>query len=446
MKTNLLLAGFISLAATLAPAAPFTDDNWLSMHALSGEDVVDLDAMVVDGLGNLYIVGYFTNIGGVSGNFFAKWDGSSWSALGTGINSEVDALAASGSNIYAGGYFTNASGIPGSFIAKWDGTAWSALGSGMNNPVYALAVSGTNLYAGGQFTSAGGNAANHIAKWNGSNWSPLGAGMDGSVMVLAVSGTNLYAGGAFTNAGGITVNQVAKWDGNAWSALGAGMRGDPPSPCVYALAVSGTNLYAGGEFTTAGGSAANYIAKWDGNAWSPLGTGMRGHSYSYVVALAVRGTDLYAGGAFTNAGGTAANYIAKWNGSEWSALGSGVADNGPNDDPLVYALAVSGTDLYVGGEFRTAGGKPSQCLAKALLNGPPINLTGTAKLPNGSIQFGFTHNPSNSFSALATTNAALPASNWTTLGPVTEISPGRYQFTDADATNFLRRFYRVLWP
>ena len=42
---------------------------------------------------------------------------------------------------------------------------------------------------------------------------------------------------------------------------------------VYALAVSGTDLYAGGHFTTAGGVTANYIAKWDGSAWSALGSG-----------------------------------------------------------------------------------------------------------------------------------------------------------------------------
>ena len=40
--------------------------------------------------------------------------------------------------------------------------------------------------------------------------------------------------------------------------------------------MSGTNLYAGGEFTIAGGVTANYIAKWDGNAWSALGSGMNG--------------------------------------------------------------------------------------------------------------------------------------------------------------------------
>jgi hypothetical protein len=41
---------------------------------------------------------------------------------------------------------------------------------------------------------------------------------------------------------------------------------------VLALAMSGTNLYAGGAFTTAGGSVSNYIAKWDGGSGSALGS------------------------------------------------------------------------------------------------------------------------------------------------------------------------------
>jgi hypothetical protein len=61
---------------------------------------------------------------------------------------------------------------------------------------------------------------------------------------------------------------------------------------VYALAISGTNLYAGGVFSTG-------IAKWDGVNWSGLGSGMNNH----VFALAVSGANLYAGGPFTAAGG-----------------------------------------------------------------------------------------------------------------------------------------------
>src|SRR5205823_3890290 len=78
----------------------------------------------------------------------------------------VSALAASGSDLYAGGHFSTAGGVSASRIAKWDGSAWSALGSGANGIVWALAVSGrgSDLYAGGDFTTAGGVSASRIAR------------------------------------------------------------------------------------------------------------------------------------------------------------------------------------------------------------------------------------------------------------------------------------------
>lgn len=169
-------------------------------------------------------------------------------------------------------------------------------------------------------------------------WSPLGTGADGQILALAVSGPDVYAGGEFTTAGDVTVNYVARWNGSSWSPLGAGMDGR-----VTALAVIGSDLYAGGEFATAGGVAANHVAKWNGTSWEPLGSGTDGTVY----ALAVIGTDLYAGGTFTTAGGVPASNIARWNGSSWSPLGAGTIG-------AVYSLAVRAQDLFVGGDF-TAG-------------------------------------------------------------------------------------------
>lgn len=73
-------------------------------------------------------------------------------------------------------------------------------------------------------------------------------------------------------------------------------------------------------------------------------------------------------------------------------------------------------------------------------------LTGMTWLGNGSFQFGFTNLSGGTFTALATTNPTLPSSNWTVLGPATEIAPGRYQFTDPSETNFPWRFYQIRSP
>src|ERR1035438_1189762 len=73
----------------------------------------------------------------------------------------------SGTNLYAGGYFITAGGVTANFIAKWDGSAWSALGSGMNNQVRALAADGAgHLFVGGDFSLAGTNVSAYIAQAN----------------------------------------------------------------------------------------------------------------------------------------------------------------------------------------------------------------------------------------------------------------------------------------
>jgi len=219
-----------------------------------------------------------------------------------------------------------------------------------------------NVYIGGNFRGAGDVVANGIAKWNASSstWSALGTGTNSAVGVLAVDDSgNLYAGGGFTTAGGVPANNIAKWDGTMWSALGTGVAGGGGSSTgVSALAVDSLgNVYAGGNFTTAGGVTVNNIAKWDGTTWFALGTGIGGGYYPHVSALAVDASgDVYAGGDFATAGGTSANFIAKWDGTVWSALGSGMAGGGGSSTG-VSALAVDSLgNVYAGGYFTTAGG------------------------------------------------------------------------------------------
>jgi hypothetical protein len=329
----------------------FSDANWVSMGNFSAVNGT-IQAMAVDDAGNLYIGGTFTMAGGITANSIAEWNGGSWSALGSGISGSVLGLAVSGTNLYVGGWFTSAGGVAAANIALWNGSQWSALGAGIptQNGLNVLAVQGTNLYAGGSFFNAGGVAANSIAQWDGTRWSALGSGVDGIVMALAVSGTNLYVGGNFDNAGGVASNSIAQWNGENWSNLGSGIsRGAD----VFALTVSGSNLYAGGFFNTAGGVNANSIAVWNGSNWSALGQGIIDGDLNgpAVFALAVSGSNLYAAGDFWTAGNVPANCIAQWNGTSWSALGEGLGGSNEYGGPEAYALAVSGNRLYVGGFF-----------------------------------------------------------------------------------------------
>jgi len=381
----------------------FSDANWVSLGGAPGVDAT-VYAAVVDPGGNLYIGGDFTIAGTVRASKIARWNGTNWSPLGSGMDQSVNALAWWNGQLYAGGNFTVAGGTPVNHIATWNGSTWSALGLGITGGgpvVYALAA-GSVLYAGGDFTTAGGNPAQCMAQWNGGTWSPIGnafpntsavlalavsgttlyaAGFDIAVgtnlndivavaqcqagiwsrigsgnftsagnggitaFALAVSGTTLYIGGDFTlyaqtNFTSITVNRIAKWDGTTWSAMGSGM-----DDRVMSLWVSGNGtVYAGGQFNTADGNTAHHIAQWSGGIWSQVGLGID----NIVDALVMSGTTLYAGGGFVNAGTNSAGSIAQWNGTNWSSLGLGI--NG-----TVEAVAASGTTLYAGGNFTTVG-------------------------------------------------------------------------------------------
>ena len=127
------------------------------------------------------------------------------------MNNVVSALAASGDNLYAGGVFTLAGGSSASRVAKWDGNTWSALGSGVNNSVLSLATSLGNVYATGTFGSAGGTNASRVARWNGVDWLPMGSGLGNIGSSIAVSGTNVFIGGTFLMAGGKSSRYFGIW-------------------------------------------------------------------------------------------------------------------------------------------------------------------------------------------------------------------------------------------
>jgi trimeric autotransporter adhesin len=207
--------------------------------------------------------------GGDTVNYIVRWNGTNWLPLGSGVNGnntfpQVKAMVVYNNELIVGGHFNTAGGVNAQCIAKWNGTSWSALGTGIKYNVYSLIVYNNQLIAGGDFDTAGGVVAHKTARWNGTSWSSLGSGMTGSIpMVRAfiILNNELIAGGTFSSAGEVSASNIAKWNGTNWSALSSGISGNS-FPNVEALALFNNNLFAGGLFYGAGTYLANNIAKW----------------------------------------------------------------------------------------------------------------------------------------------------------------------------------------
>ena len=365
--TILYLGGYFTMAVGWAGAA---NSNFIAKYnsytgvcsdipGLNGGNVNSIQVSGTD----VYVGGNFSDANGVANTSrIAKWNGTSWSALGIGLNAEVKAIAISGSNVIAGGSFTNAGGdVNANNIAKWDGTNWQGLTSGFNNSVHAIAINGSDIYVGGSFTSvAGVTNTSYIARWDGISWHPLGTGTNNSVTAIKIIGSNVYVGGTFTSAGGASnTNYIAVWNGTSWSSMGTGTNG-----IVSSLESIGTTLYVGGNFGSASGIAnTNRIAKWNGSSWSglstPLTTSVMG--VNNVRCLKAKGSNLYVGGDFDDAGGNInADRIAMWDGTNWNALGSGLYYQlfpGPTIE--VDAIEIKDNEVYAGGNFSNVYGNPS---------------------------------------------------------------------------------------
>ncbi len=316
---------------------------------------------------DLIVAGTFSTAGGLPVNRIASWNGSVYNPLGTGTEGGflnlgiVRCLAVYNGELIVGGYFDRAGNLATPGIAKWNGTSWSMMGTGMGgtNPfVEALVVHNGQLIAGGTFTTAGGLSASCIASWNGTSWTNMSSGMTPSgnvgVYSLGVYNTFLYAGGDFLTAGGNPVSRIARWTGTTWVTLGTGILGS----LVRSMAVYNNSLYVGGTFYQAGSTSANNFARWNGGTWFNVGGGTN----NSVYALLPLGTFLYVGGLFNYAGGTAANYIVRWDGTAWSQMGVG-SNNGTAATVTCIGSYSANAFIAAGGYFLLAGGADARRIA-----------------------------------------------------------------------------------
>jgi hypothetical protein len=309
--------------ATAKKIGRWDGQGWSAVGTGFEEQFVRALAVFDEGDGpRLFAGGNFDHAGKVNTPHVARWDGIKWTAVGPGVqNGWPYAMTVfddgDGNDLYIVGNFTRAGQHDTQRIARWDGVTYSALGSGLSGIASSLLGfddgSGPALYVGGAFQSAGGEYSPHFARWNGSAWEAIGA--DDSVGALAVyddgGGPALYAGGDFLSIGQASARRLARWDGIAWNEVGGGVGGRVNDLVVFDDG-AGPALYVGGDFIEAGGITARSIARWDGASWSAFGSGILADRVNAMTVYHDQaGPGLYALGVFESENGPAPEGICR---------------------------------------------------------------------------------------------------------------------------------------
>lgn len=183
------------------------------------------------------------------------------------MNIGVNALATMpNGDLVAGGSFSTAGGAVANKVARWNGSSWLPLGSGLSSTVFDLDVlPNGDLIAGGIFQSAGGTTVNFLARWDGGTWSGFGSGTSNAVLAVAhLPNGGIVAAGGFLQAGGLPSPAIAL---NVTTC---------PASCVATGAgcasSGGANTYVG------------LTLPWAGSAYRTLGTGLPSVAFVAVVS------------------------------------------------------------------------------------------------------------------------------------------------------------------
>lgn len=356
--------------------------------------------IISDGSGGYYIGGTFTTVGGVARRNAAhiNADGTVDANWNPSPNLEVNTLLLVGSTVYMGGSFTQVGGLNRNFLASVTTsgamTTWAPQVVGSGAYVNAMIEIGGIIYFVGKFTTVEGSSRTGAAALNSTgtlqNWNPS---LDVYAWAIVTDGTTIYLGGAFGSAGGSNTRKNLA----AFDTAGNLLTWNPNTALVSSvntLALSGSDIYVGGVFTTIGGSSRKNLAAFSTTGtgtlrtWAPTTSGE-------VFSLAVSGSTIYVSGIFsavntsTRLGFAAldtSGVVQSWNVNATSSVG--------------YALLVSGSNIFVGGNLQYAGGITRNGLAaigtdNALTNWAPaaggyvssVVLSGNIVYVGGSFTF-----------------------------------------------------------
>lgn len=289
----------------------------------------------------------------------ARWTGSAWEALGSGLAPNADmglpfdvlAVAPWQSSLVA-------LATDGTYVLNQG--VWSRLSGPSNVPPFDLLSFNGELFRAGQFAGASEEADQAVQRWNGSAWEGVWLPFDRAEGAdLFVFGNELHAVVFDLPPTSFPVGtRVVKWlGGRQWESVGSTLAANRPR-----LASLGADLFVYGElFGTQSGIPARGIMRLAGEDWEPIGVPLPSAAPGLLGvprAAAVLENELILGGQFSLAGATPVNNIVGWDGQEWRSLVSDGSNGG------IGALTTNGDAAYALGGFSVIEGVAANRVAR----------------------------------------------------------------------------------
>ena len=347
--TGALCVGLAITTGVPAPAQASVSATPTPTASLSGEAVFDF---VVLPSKRVVLGGRFTGVGAFPRSNLAALlpNGKPDLDFAPTTNGEVRAVAASddGTRIFIGGTFTQVNGVARQNLAAIDAvtgaliTGWRADTTGADPTVRSLDVYGSRLYVGGRFTGIDGSAVPKLAAVNVTTGDlvPWDTSVNGNVNEVRVSadGATVWVGGSFTRIRGLERSGLGGIDATTGVPIAFSRPASTSMIITLAPSADGTWLYA----STHTNNLHAYRPAMSNNAvWTTRTNGN-------VQAIAISPTEIYLGGHFT----------AFQNGPERRSLASVTLNGVPTSwDPKATGLLGGGWQLVIDGGYLHAGGQ-----------------------------------------------------------------------------------------
>jgi hypothetical protein len=281
-------------------------------------------------------------------NSFARWDGNSWDSVPGGkiaYSRAVTDIKTYNNDLYICGTFDSVGNIPACGIAKWNGTTWQAIGNNYQFTTQASVLSKIafyhgNLYVAGMFYDPLGNSC-RLAKWDGVSWQFLNSAVQGGtagVWDMEIYNDELYISGLFYSSTGNAGTGIIRWNDTTWRDVGGSLQlVSYAYPRISDMCVHNGKLYCVGLFDYVGGVNANNLASWDGTNWCSYGTTFD----NAVTQVAFYNDTMYLGGGFRHEDSDSIHYLIKWIGGNYvdscGAINTGINEpTQPNNSVHVF--------------------------------------------------------------------------------------------------------------